>query len=252
MGQILSSIFTNKIYLIRYIGGVVMIQKIKFDDLYLANHGWLKSRFHFSFAQYYNSSNIDYGVLRVLNDDIITPGTGFDTHPHRDMEIVTYIIKGKLIHQDSMKNKRKLSRGEVQYMSAGTGVFHSEHNLDEEELRLFQLWIYPDKEGYTPNYGEERFPWEARVDKFLHMVSSKSGDAPIKINQDVNIYSTYLESEKKFRLDKGRQLYLVVAEGEANINGHILQSGDSIKSDESLNIKPRGNVHILIIEMKNS
>jgi redox-sensitive bicupin YhaK (pirin superfamily) len=226
-----------------------MFEKIKNSDHYLADHGWLKTRLHFSFAEYYDPANAGFGVLRVLNDDIIKSNTGFDTHPHRDMEIITYIIRGKITHQDSMNNKRKLSRGEVQYMSAGTGVFHSEFNLDEEELRLFQLWIYPDKKDYEPNYGEERFNWDERVNNFLHMVSSKNGEAPVKINQDVNIYSAYLEVDKEFKLDKNRQIYLVVAEGNAEINGVEFTERDALKSDENLNIKPQGNVHILIVEM---
>jgi hypothetical protein len=229
-----------------------MFKKIKSSDHYLSDHGWLKTRLHFSFAEYYDPANRGFGVLRVLNDDIIKPNTGFDTHPHRDMEIITYIIRGKITHQDSMHNKRKLSRGEVQYMSAGTGVFHSEFNLDDEELRLFQLWIYPDKEGYEPNYGEEKFSWDERVNNFMHMVSSKHGVAPVKINQDVNIYSAYLEEDKEFKLNKDRQVYLVVAEGSAEINGIKFSERDALKTDENLNIKPQGNVHILIVEMKKS
>jgi redox-sensitive bicupin YhaK (pirin superfamily) len=229
-----------------------MFKKIESADLYLADHGWLKTRLHFSFAEYYDPANSGFGVLRVLNDDIIESQTGFGTHPHRDMEIITYIIRGKITHQDSMHNKRKLSRGEVQYMSAGTGVFHSEHNFDEEQLRLFQLWIYPDKGGYEPNYGEERFSWDDRVNNFLHMVSSKDGDAAVKINQDVNIYAAYLEDAKVFKLEKNRQIYMVIAEGEAEINGVNFSERDALKTDESLNIKPRGNVHILIVEMEKS
>lgn len=227
-----------------------MLSKINYKDLYFADHGWLKSRHHFSFAEYNNPENRNYGVLRVLNDDIIEPGHGFDTHPHSDMEIITYIIRGKITHRDSMDNKRKVGRGEVQYMSAGTGVFHSEYNLDEEELRLFQVWIYPDRKGHEPNYGEKKFDWDVRVNKFFHMVSSKDGDAPIKINQDANIYSSSLSEEKIFNLAKGRQIYLAVAEGQANINGIEVSGGDALKADETIKIEPKGNVHILIIEMK--
>jgi len=134
-----------------------VLRKIDNTKMGSSDLGWLKSKFHFSFAEYYNPSNVNFGVLRVINDDLVKPGTGFDTHPHRDMEIISYIVDGELTHGDSMGNKRTLSRGHVQYMSAGTGVFHSEHNFGEETLRFLQIWIYPDKNGYEPNYGDYKF-----------------------------------------------------------------------------------------------
>ena len=154
--------------------------------------GWLNSHFHFSFAEYYNPGNMNFGVMRVLNDDLIAPHTGFDTHPHHDMEIISYIVDGTLTHADSMGNEHELTRGEVQYMSAGTGVYHSEHNKGDTTTRILQIWILPDRQGHTPNYGELRFDWDARKGKWLHMVSSKAGTAPVKINQDSNFYSLFL------------------------------------------------------------
>ena len=122
-----------------------MIRKIDNKNMGKSNLGWLQSSFHFSFAEYYNPLNINFGSLRVINDDLIQPQSGFPTHPHRDMEIVTYLVSGKLTHKDSMGNERTLERGEVQYMSAGTGVYHSEFNMEEnEDLRLFQIWVFPD------------------------------------------------------------------------------------------------------------
>ena len=120
-------------------------------------HGWLDSHFHFSFAEYYNPENINFGVLRVWNDDIVLPGTGFGTHPHDNMEIISYVLEGELSHADSMGNEQTLTRGQVQYMSAGTGITHSEYNHGEVPLRFFQIWIFADKRGYRPNYGDYRF-----------------------------------------------------------------------------------------------
>ena len=174
-----------------------MLRKIDHRQMGKSNLGWLQSIFHFSFAEYYNPENINFGVLRVINDDQIAPGTGFGTHPHRDMEIISYVVDGSLTHADSMGNQRDVKRGHIQYMSAGTGVLHSEHNRSTDPLRMLQIWILPDKQGYAPNYGDYLFEWEERKNKWLHMVSDKEGSAPVKINQDVNFYSLNLKREKK-------------------------------------------------------
>ena len=160
----------------------------KLDHRYMggAVYDWLETTYHFSFADYYNEANINFGVLRVLNDDMIAPHTGFDTHPHKDMEIITYVVEGELTHKDSMGNVGILKRGQMQYMSAGTGITHSEYNNTDVPLRLLQIWIVPDKRGHQPTYGEYHFDWEARHNQWLHMVSDIHEDAPITINQDVN------------------------------------------------------------------
>jgi redox-sensitive bicupin YhaK (pirin superfamily) len=229
-----------------------MIKKIESKNMGSSNLGWLKSLFHFSFADYFNPSNINFGVLRVLNDDLIAPGTGFDTHPHKDMEIISYIIQGELTHGDSMGNNRTLVRGQVQYMSAGTGVFHSEHNLGKDILRILQIWIYPDKKDYNPNYGEYRFQWEQRVNQWMPIVSGISGDAPIKVNQDANIYVLELEKGKEmsFNVSKNRQAYLVQIEGTSNINQIQLDARDSMEiMEEDILIKAEDTSHIMLIEM---
>ncbi|ABX42214.1 pirin family protein [Lachnoclostridium phytofermentans] len=230
-----------------------MIRKIDSKTMGKSNLGWLNSTFHFSFAEYFNPTNINFGVLRVINDDLIIPHEGFDTHPHQDMEIVSYVIAGELTHADSMGNKRTLKRGQVQYMSAGTGVFHSEHNLSDETLRLLQIWIFPDKKGYQPNYGDYLFDWDLRKNNWLNIVSGKNGDAPIKINQDVNIYVLELEKdmEEKFEVEKGRQAYLVQIEGEANINEEHLNARDAMEiKEETISIKAIETSHYLVIEMR--
>lgn len=230
-----------------------MIKKLLVEKMGESNLGWLKSKFHFSFAEYYNEKNINFGVLRVMNDDLIASHTGFSPHPHRDMEIISYVVKGKLSHKDSIGNESVLERGEVQYMSAGTGIMHSELNKHDEELRILQIWILPDKLNYKPNYGNYKFKWEDRVNKFLHFVSGQKGNAPIKINQDVNFYVTELFENKEidFEIKQRRQAYVVQIEGKSLINNEIeLKEKDGLETiGESLKIKAIEKSHILIIEM---
>jgi quercetin 2,3-dioxygenase len=230
-----------------------MLRKLESNNMGKSNLGWLRSKFHFSFAEYYNPDNIQFGVLRVINDDLVDPKTGFDTHPHRDMEIISYVVNGELTHGDSMGNKNTVTRGQVQYMSAGTGVLHSEHNLGEDVLRFLQIWIFPEKNRLTPNYGDYRFNWEDRKNNWLHMVSGHNGNAPIKIHQDANIYSLELEQGKEisFPVKEGRQAYLVQIEGTSTINGIELNDRDGMEIvEEDILIKAEKTSHNLIIEMK--
>lgn len=230
-----------------------MIRRLDNQKMGNSDLGWLKSKFHFSFANYHNPNNMQFGKLRVINDDLVRPGTGFDTHPHRDMEIVSYVVNGDLTHGDSMGNKNTIYRGHVQYMSAGTGVLHSEHNLGKDTLRFLQIWIYPDQKNLEPNYGDYRFPWEDRKNQWLHMVSSLEGSAPIRIHQDANLYSLELEADKEieFTVGKGRQAYLVQIEGASTINGIEMMERDGMESvEEDLLIKAQTTSHYLVVEMK--
>ena len=230
-----------------------MLRRLPVEKMGESNLGWLRSKFHFSFAEYYNEKNINFGVLRVINDDYIAPGTGFPTHPHRDMEIISYVIEGKLTHKDSMGNESTLERGEVQYMSAGTGVTHSEYNKHAEDTRILQIWVLPDRKGHTPNYGEYKFKYEDRIGKWLHFVSSKEGDAPIKVNQDVNFYVTEIEAgkEMEFEVKEGRQAYVVQIEGKSEINSTAMNPRDGLETiGENLKIAALEKSHILVIEMK--
>lgn len=230
-----------------------MIKILPREGMGTSDLGWLKSRFHFSFAEYYNRENMNFGVLRVVNDDLVKAGTGFDTHPHRDMEIVSYVVDGELTHKDTMGNERKLSRGMVQYMSAGTGVMHSEYNLGKETSRFLQIWILPEKKGLEPNYGDFEFPWEERVGKWLHLVSHVSGEAPVGIHQDVNISVIDLKAgeETEVPVSAGRQGYLIEIEGEAEIEGDVLAHGDAAEiSDVNPGLKALKDSHLLLIEMK--
>jgi quercetin 2,3-dioxygenase len=232
-----------------------MLRKLDNKNMGRSNLGWLNSIFHFSFAQYYNPDNMNFGVLRVINDDIIEAGTGFDTHPHKNMEIVSYVIDGELTHGDSMGNKRTLYRGQVQYMSAGTGVLHSEYNYGDKPGRFLQIWVLPDKNGYAPNYGDYLFDWEERKNKWLHFVSNKTGNAPIKVNQDVNFYALELDADKEitFPVKEGRQAYLVQIEGSSFINNINLAERDALEiTEEDITIKSKDTSHFLLIEMKKS
>jgi redox-sensitive bicupin YhaK (pirin superfamily) len=230
-----------------------MLRRVDSKKMGSSNLGWLRSKFHFSFAEYYNPDNINFGVLRVINDDLILPKTGFDTHPHRDMEIVSYVVNGDLTHGDSMGNRNSLTRGHVQYMSAGTGILHSEHNMGDATSRFLQIWIFPDRKNLKPNYGDHRFAWEDRKNSWLHMVSGIDGNAPIKIHQDANIYSLELEAgrEISFPVKKGRQAYLVQIEGSSHINGIELLERDGLEIiEEEITARAAATSHFLLIEMK--
>lgn len=229
-----------------------MIKKLPKDNMGKSNLGWLQSRFHFSFAEYRNPANMHFGVLRVLNDDLIQAKTGFDTHPHDNMEIISYIVDGEITHKDSMGNSETLKKGEVQYLSAGDGIFHSERNENDKILRLLQIWIIPPKKGLPRLYGSKRYTKEQRDNKFLNIVSSQDGNSDIKIYQDVNIYVSEFDKELEFEIKEGRQIYFVQIEGSSNINGTILDFGDAmeITNEDKIVINPISKSHILFIEMK--
>ncbi|MCL1876321.1 MAG: pirin family protein [Synergistaceae bacterium] len=232
-----------------------MIRYIDSKKMGRGKNGWLDSHFHFSFADYYNPLNMQFGVLRVLNDDMVQPGTGFDTHSHANMEIISYVIDGELTHADSMGNRHTLTRGQVQYMSAGTGVSHSEHNFGKDMLRFLQIWILPDKKGVTPNYGDYRFDFADRENKWLPIATglgNSDSQAPIKIHADINVYAATASSgnQLEFPIQPGRQAYLVIIEGKATINGIVANTRDALEIvEEKIIIEPEGNAHLLLIEM---
>ena len=212
-----------------------MITIRKAEDRGHANHGWLDAHHSFSFAGYHDPKWMGFRSLRVLNDDIIAGGGGFGTHPHRDMEIITYILSGALEHKDSMGNGRVIRPGEVQYMAAGTGVEHSEFNHSETDpAHLLQVWIVPDRKGAKPAYAERSFA-KAATGR-LHLVASKGGrDGSIPINQDADVYLAKLNAGDlvKHELNAGRHAWVQVAEGEVKLNGRALKTGDAAAlSDE--------------------
>lgn len=194
-----------------------------------AEHGWLDSYHTFSFADYYDPQWMGFRSLRVINDDLVMPGRGFGTHPHRDMEIITYILSGALEHKDSMGNGRVIRTGDVQYMAAGSGVQHSEFNPSKDEaVHLLQIWIQPDARGLKPRYAEKSMT-KASAGK-LHLVTSKSGrDGSIAINQDADLWLAKLDAGHgvTHQLAPGRHAWLHVAEGEVSLNGKTLHGGDA-------------------------
>ncbi len=231
-----------------------MLKKLPKENMGRSDLGWLESRFHFSFAEYYNPKNMNFGVLRVVNDDIIHPMSGFDTHRHRDMEIISYVVSGEISHRDSMGNTETLKRGEVQYLSAGDGISHSEHNWHKsQDLRLLQIWILPPRQGLDELYGSYKFTEEDRKNKLLNIVSSQEGDAKIKIYQNVDFYLSELDAAKSldFSVKNDRQIYFVQIEGISTVNGIRLDYGDAMEMvDEStLQIEAMTNSHFLFIEM---
>mmetsp|Transcript_1232 Transcript_1232/g.3274 ORF Transcript_1232/g.3274 Transcript_1232/m.3274 type:complete len:309 (-) Transcript_1232:23-949(-) len=226
------------------------------------NWNWLKSRFHFSFAEYFNPANTNFGVLRVLNDDLVQPKRGFGKHPHRDVEVCTYIVQGYLTHQDSMGTVETLSRGAVQYMTAGTGVMHSEHNKHAEEpLRFIQIWITPRSRGLKPRYGSFVGDEEGRKSKWQHLVSDTESGAKseIAINQDVNIHVAELHgqgTQLPFVVPAGRQAYIVAiehavtvahAEGNAVMDQH--DAAEVVGPNELLFTANGEKAHVMVIEM---
>lgn len=197
-----------------------------------ANHGWLDTYHTFSFANYFDPQHMGFSVLRVLNDDTVAPGMGFGTHPHADMEIVSIVLEGALQHQDSMGNTSVIRPGEVQRMSAGTGVRHSEFNPSEEHpVHFYQIWILPDRKGLAPSYEQKAFS-EAEKRGKLRLVASPDGqDGSVTIHQDARLYQSVLEAGEAIAhaLPAGRKAYLHVAKGQVRVNGTLLSAGDGAK-----------------------
>mmetsp|Transcript_17596 Transcript_17596/g.44463 ORF Transcript_17596/g.44463 Transcript_17596/m.44463 type:complete len:273 (+) Transcript_17596:225-1043(+) len=232
------------------------------------NANWLKSRFHFSFAEYNNPRNSNYGVLRVMNDDLVQPARGFGAHPHREMEIVTYIVNGELSHADSMGTEETLGRGSIQFMTAGTGVQHSEHNRHPSNpLRFIQMWVIPATRGLKPNYGSMHGNNVAAMRKnaWAHLVSdvkNKATTTPVEINQDCNMYVTELTngSSLDFKVDAGRQAYMLCMEGACDVSGphgeEKLARHDAAEVVGATSLKVTASheegAHVLLVEMKGN
>ena len=230
-----------------------MITLRKANERGHAAHGWLDTHHTFSFADYHDPQWMGYRSLRVINDDIVAPGMGFGRHPHRDMEIITYILSGSLAHQDSMGNGRTITAGEFQYMAAGTGVQHSEQNSSAKEaVHLLQVWIVPDEKGVPPRYAEKSI--KDAAGGVFHLIASKAGrDGSIAIHQDADLWLAKLDAEQSIShsLAPGRHVWLHVAEGAVTVNGHSLTGGDAIAaSDEPpLNIRSTRPAQILLFDL---
>jgi len=232
-----------------------MYDIIRSNDRGAADHGWLKARHTFSFAEYHNPERVHFGKLRVINEDRIAPGKGFGTHPHQDMEIVTYIISGAIEHKDSMGNGTIIRAGEVQRMTAGTGVLHSEFNhSDEEELHLLQIWIFPEQKNLEPGYEQTLFSREEKLNT-LRLIGSRDGrDGSITIHQDVDLYASVLESGKSVSLDNvaDRRIFIQVVSGNVDMNGERLAAGDGIqiRNESSIRLVAENDAELLLFNMR--
>ena len=194
-----------------------------------ANHGWLDTHHTFSFADYQDEAHMGFRSLRVINDDTVAPGQGFGTHGHRDMEIISYVLDGALSHKDSMGTTATLRPGDVQVMSAGTGIRHSEFNGDaREKVHFLQVWILPAKEGVAPRYADRSFPLAERTNQLRLIASGDGRDGSLPIHQDARVYATVLEAGKSARLElgPGRHAWVQVARGALSVNGQALAAGD--------------------------
>lgn len=215
-----------------------MITLRKTDARGHANHGWLESWHSFSFADYYDPAHMRFGALRVINEDIVQPGRGFDTHGHRDMEIVTYILSGRLRHRDSMGHGEDIRAGEIQLMRAGSGVQHSEFNPSPDEtVHLLQIWILPDEQGLEPGYWQKAFPDEAKRGRWCLLASPDAADGSLLIHQDTRLLAALLDGAETldYPIATGRRAYLHVARGSVQANGHDLVAGDALMYvDEAL------------------
>lgn len=230
-----------------------MVKRIPYESLHTSSHGRLESRFHFSFAEYHNPQNMNFGVLRVMNDDIIAPHSGFGTHPHQNMEIFTYVLEGALTHEDSMGNKETLYAGDIQYLSAGSGIYHSEKNDGNTPLRLIQTWIVPNTKGLSPRYGSHKIEKELRHNQWQHLFGADSSGALIGLYQDANVYAIKQDkaSTSEFILENSRQAYLKVMEGNIVLNGIPIGLGDGVEIIDEPHIRIEASIdaHLLLIEM---
>jgi len=230
-----------------------MIDKRPFARLGGADHGWLKARHHFSFANYYDPQNMGWGPIRVWNDDEIAPNSGFPPHPHSDMEIITYVRKGAITHKDSLGNEGRTEAGDVQVMSAGSGIRHAEYNLEPETTTLFQIWIEPSDRGGAPSWGAKPFPKHDRAGKFVTLASGVPGDQdalPIRTNGRVSGATLKAGETTEYVLGKDRHAYLVPAVGAVEVNGVRLNARDgaAVKDEEVLRVTALEDSEVVLVD----
>jgi quercetin 2,3-dioxygenase len=231
-----------------------MITIRKADERGHFDFGWLNTYHTFSFGEYYDPRNMGFRSLRVINEDYVHPGRGFPTHGHRDMEIITYVLEGGLAHKDSMGNGSIIRPGDVQRMSAGTGVRHSEANPSQDEpVHLLQIWIEPDKTGIEPGYEEKKFDDEEKRGQLRLVASSDGRDGSVRIHQDASLHVSILESaqEVTYELKPERHAWVQIARGSIELNGHALKQGDgaSISEEKELKITGREPAEFLLFDL---
>lgn len=231
-----------------------MIAPRRTDERGHANHGWLDSYFTFSFAEYYDPKFMGFRDLRVINEDRIEGGKGFGMHPHADMEIITYVVSGALAHKDTLGNQTTINPGEVQRMSAGTGIRHSEFNpLPDTKTHLLQIWILPDKKGYAPSYGQQDFTTSFAKNDLTLTVSKSGREGSIPMNQDVDLYVAKWREAKavNFTARAGRGFWLQVVSGEVQLNNLNLKPGDggAVSDENVLKIQSAGPAEFLLFDL---
>jgi redox-sensitive bicupin YhaK (pirin superfamily) len=215
---------------------------------------WLDSYHTFSFNEYYDPHWVQFRVLRVLNEDFVAPGQGFPTHPHRDMEIITYVLEGALVHKDSLGNGSVVHPGEVQRMTAGTGIAHSEFNASESEpVHLLQIWIFPERKGLTPGYEQRRLHREAMCGRLLCIAGPDGSGGAVVIHQDAHLYAARVEpgAQVMHELAAGRYAWLQIARGVVELNGHRLRAGDgaAISQENQVTVKAFASAEILLFDL---
>ena len=233
-----------------------MIEIRPFGTLGHANHGWLNARHHFSFASYRDAARMNWGGLRVWNDDEIAPGTGFDPHPHRDMEIITYVREGAITHRDNLGNQGRTEAGDVQIMSAGTGIVHSEYNLEPVTTKIFQIWIIPDRDGEAPRWGAKAFPKAGREGGFALLASGRAADAEsdaLRLNADGAVLAATLQPGQTavLTLEEGRGAYLVSAKGRVTVNGLAVgeRDGAAIRDEAEIRVTAEEEAEVVLVEV---
>lgn len=219
-----------------------------------AHHGWLNARHHFSFADYHEPARMHWGRLRVWNDDTIAPQSGFPAHPHRDMEIITYVRQGAITHEDSLGNRGRTVAGDVQVMSAGTGIVHSEYNLEDEETRIFQIWIFPERSGLAPSWGTRPFPRGERAGAFVTLASGMPDDSealPIRANARLVAATLAAGQSADYSIGNGRKVYLVPASGRLDINGVQAAAGDgvAVRDEAQLTVTALEDSEIVLVDV---
>lgn len=219
-----------------------------------ANHGWLDTYHSFSFNRYYDPARMGFSVLRVINEDVIAAGRGFGMHPHQDMEIVTYMLDGQLAHQDSLDNGSVIKAGDVQRMTAGTGIVHAEMNPSPDiDAFLLQIWLLPNQNGLTPSYEDKHISFESKLNQWRLIASGDARDDSLLIHQDVSLWATYLEAGHllDFEAATGRSLYVQVARGIVQVNGQLLQQGDALAIQDAVNLKLQAetNTEVLVFDL---
>jgi redox-sensitive bicupin YhaK (pirin superfamily) len=231
-----------------------MIEVRPFAQLGAAQHGWLNARHHFSFAEYHDPARMNWGRLRVWNDDEIAPQSGFPPHPHRDMEIITYVRQGAITHQDNLGNQGRTEAGDVQVMSAGTGIAHSEYNLEDETTQIFQIWIQPTQAGLPPSWGAKPFPKGDRAGAFVTLASGYEEDTDaLRIRTDARLVAATVKAGQsaEYALQPGRKAYLVGATGAFSVNGVAAQARDGVAiADETLiRIEAQEDSEIVLVDV---